>query len=288
MNQPKRIASLPIYHYSLVLYREFIVRYKSELEKEQKLFNLVSDSEKFVLATLDILQNINTTLENLDMAYEFICNGYNALENISIESYNYDLYHLDVFNNKIATLQNLIYKLVSLVYKLPEWIRAINKPNNSTGVKFNFNFIRQHKEEVRNKLNNDCLFSLLLSDLNTHFKPIIYFRNKSSHDGEIDDYSYDGTAVGLLMGIEKGIMNFDNIKTLRYVAKAMVDGHQKLMADMKIHMENAYELSRRVLCALSDRYIKIICSSMYEKYPQALTRLTSKQYGCDTTTTVFQ
>lgn len=276
MSRTKNIVNLPIYHYSLVLCSEFLVFYKSELENGQKLYNLVTDSEKFVLDTLDILQNITTTLENLDMAFGFICNRYDTMENGLLESYNYDLYHMDVFNNKMVTLKDLIYKLVSLVYRLPDWTREINKANHKDGAKFNFGFINAHTKEVRMKLNNDCLFSLLHSDLDIHLKQIIRDRNKSMHEGEMINYSYDGIAVGFLMGVEKGIMKFDDLKSLQYVARAMTDGHQKLIADMKIHIENAYELTRVALCSLSDKFVEVINDTLSKKDLEFLNGIKSK------------
>lgn len=263
--EKKKIISQPIYYYSLVLLRELIKLHSDKLKDGGSLYNVVSDSEKFVLDTLKILQNITDTLETIDMAYDFICNGYEPLENISLESYKFDVYHLDMFNSKMVTLKDLIYKLVSLVYRLSDWVREINRANHKDGAKFNFGFINAHKEEVRKKLNNDCLFSLLHSDLDTHLKQIIRDRNKSMHEGEMIDYSYDGIAVGILIGIEKGIMKFENLKSLQYVARAMADGHQKLMDDMKIHIENAYELTRVALCSLSDKFLKVINDTLPDK-----------------------
>lgn len=276
MNRSKNIVNLPIYHYSLVLCSEFIVLYKSELENGQNLYNLVTDAEKFVLDTLDILQNITTTLEKLDMAFGFICNRYDTMGNGLLESYNYDLYHMDVFNNKMVTLNDLIYKLVSLVYGLSDWVREINKANHKNGAKFNFGFINAHREEVRKKLNNDCLFSLLQSDLDVHLKQIIRDRNKSVHDGEMNDYSYDGKAIGFLLGVEKGIMKFDDLKSLQYIARAMTDGHQKLISDMKIYIENAYELTRVALCSLSDKFVKVISDTLPKKDLEFLNGIESK------------
>lgn len=199
------------------------------------------------------------------MAYDFICNGYEPLENISLKSYKFDVYHLDVFNNKMVTLKDLIYKLVSLIYGLPDWIGEINKANHKGGTKFNYEFIKAHKEEVSKKLNNGCLFSLLHSDLDTHLKQIIRARNKSMHDGQMNDYSYDDVAVGFLIGVDKGIMTIDDLNTLKYVAKAMTDGHQKLIEDLKIHRENAYELTRMALCSLSHKFVEVINDTLSDK-----------------------
>lgn len=276
MDKKNNIVNMPIFHYSLVLCREFIVRYKSELENGQTLYNLVSDSERFVLDTTKILQNITDTLDTIEMAYDFICNGRNPLENISLEFYKFDVYHLDMFNNKMVTLKDLIYKLVSLVYRLSDWVREINKANHRDGAKFNFGFINAHKEEVLKKLNNDCLFSLLQSDLDIHLKQIIRDRNKSMHEGEMNDYSYDGIAIGFLMGVEKGIMKFDDLKSLQYIARAMTDGHQKLIADMKIHIENAYELTRVALCSLSDKFVEVISDTLPKKDLEFLNGIESK------------
>lgn len=276
MDKKNNIVNMPIFHYSLGLCGEFIVRYKSELENGQTLYNLVSDSERFVLDTTKILQNITDTLDTIEMAYNFICNGHNPLENISLESYKFDVYHLDMFNNKMVTLKDLIYKLVSVVYGLSDWVREINKANHRDGTKFNFGFINAHKEEVRKKLNNDCLFSLVQSDLDVHLKQIIRDRNKSVHDGEMNDYSYDGKAIGFLMGVEKGIMKFDDLKSLQYVARAMTDGHQKLIADMKTHIENAYELTRVALCSLSDKFVKVISDTLPKKDLEFLNIIKSK------------
>ena len=270
MRKKEKITNQPIYYSSLVLVREFIKHNSDALIDGGKLYNLVSDSERFVLDTLQILQNITDTLETIDMAYDFICNGYEPLDNISIESYKFDVYHLDMFNNKMVTIKDLIYKLVSFVYRLSNWIREINKANHKDGAKFNLSFVNSHTEELRKKLNNDCLFSLLHTDLDIHLKSIIRDRNKSLHDGEINDYSYDGVALGILKGVEKGNMEFDNLKTLQYVARAMDDGHQKLIDDMKIHKDNAYEFTRVALCSISREYLKIIVDTLSDKYPHAL------------------
>ncbi len=278
MTSTNNLTRIPIYHSSLLLYREFVNRNSVKLLNGEKLYNLVTESEKYVLDTLLLIQDVIATLETLKMSYNFICNGYEPLENITLESYNFDVYHLDVFNIKMVTLQELVYKLTSLVYKLSDWIRAINKTENKSGAKFNYQFIKKHRQEVQVKLNNSCLFSLLFDDFNTHLKSIQLCRNRSIHDGKVSDYTYDSVAVGMLFGIEKGNMQFDDMGALRYVAKTMVDAHQKLKDDMKIHLDNAFELVRIAFCSLSVKYLSVLYETLDENDKDVLSQLKDTKY----------
>lgn len=273
MQQKNQLVHIPIYHSSLLLIREFLIRHYDELEKGTNLYNLVSDSEKFVIDTLDIIQNIEATLETIEMAYGFICKQYDSLENIAMEFYKFDVYHSDMFYYKIATLHDLIYKLTSKVYNLTDWIRAINKKDNHTGAKFNFSFIKKHKEEVKNKINNLCLFYLLYEDMHTYLQPVVASRNRSSHDGKMNDNTYHGAIVAFLSGVEKGIMHIEDLKELKFAAGIMLDDHEKLKEHLKIHLDNAYDLTRMAFCSLSSKYLKVLGETLGDEYKEILSRV---------------
>lgn len=231
----------------------------SQYSRNAEGYKRLSESERRIIDTFEFLKNIHTCLRSIEMCLLFARRVYGKdfLKQHEFSMVDYYIYHYDSICHKVATLKDLNFKLINVVYDL-----NIKDRINWTNININ-----------KEKINNEQLFKLL-EIYNNVCRYHEEERHRSTHEGNIKLSTLDDYHLYLTLAdfSKKGYIP-SNAESYIYNEKShhfkFIESESKketLMVFESIKW-NTFNLEKCIMCSMLMRLDYLCPDEIRKKYP---------------------